>query len=63
MKNVMGMILSGGKNTKLKELSTMRSSPAVPVGGKYRAIDFVLSSMVNSGITNVGVILNTVSGL
>jgi glucose-1-phosphate adenylyltransferase len=56
MKNVMGMILSGGKNTKLKELSTMRSSPAVPVGGKYRAIDFVLSSMVNSGITNVGVI-------
>jgi glucose-1-phosphate adenylyltransferase len=56
MKNVMGMILSGGKNTKLKELSTMRSSPAVPVGGKYRAVDFVLSSMVNSGITNVGVI-------
>ena len=56
MKNVMGMILCGGKNTKLKELSTIRSSPAVPVGGKYRAIDFVLSSMVNSGITNVGVI-------
>lgn len=56
MKNVMGIILSGGKNTKLKELSTMRSSPAVPVGGKYRAVDFVLSNMVNSGITNVGVI-------
>jgi len=56
MKNVMGIILSGGRNTKLKELSTMRSSPAVPVGGKYRAIDFVLSNMVNSGITNVGVI-------
>lgn len=56
MKNVMGIILSGGKSTKLKELSTMRSSPAVPVGGKYRAIDFVLSNMVNSGITNVGVI-------
>ena len=56
MKNVMGIILSGGKSTKLKELSTMRSSPAVPVGGKNRAIDFVLSNMVNSGITNVGVI-------
>lgn len=56
MKNVMGIILSGGKSTKLKELSSMRSSPAVPVGGKYRAIDFVLSNMVNSGITNVGVI-------
>ncbi len=56
MKNVMGIILSGGRNTKLKELSTMRSSPAVPVGGKYRAIDFILSNMVNSGITNIGVI-------
>ncbi len=56
MKNVMGIILSGGKSTKLKELSTMRSTPAVPVGGKYRAVDFVLSNMVNSGITNIGVI-------
>lgn len=56
MKNVMGIILSGGKSTKLKELSTMRSTPAVPVGGKYRAVDFILSNMVNSGITNVGVI-------
>ncbi|ACL77688.1 glucose-1-phosphate adenylyltransferase subunit GlgD [Ruminiclostridium cellulolyticum] len=56
MKNVMGIIMSGGRNTKLKELSTMRSSPAVPVGGKYRAIDFILSNMVNSGITNIGVI-------
>lgn len=56
MKNVMGIILSGGRSTKLKELSTMRSSPAVPVGGKYRAVDFVLSNMVNSGIRNVGVI-------
>lgn len=56
MKNVMGIILSGGRNIKLKELSTPRASPAIPVGGKYRAIDFVLSNMVNSGITNVGVI-------
>jgi glucose-1-phosphate adenylyltransferase len=56
MKNVMGIILSGGRSTKLKELSTMRSTPAVPVGGKYRAIDFILSNLVNSGITNVGVI-------
>lgn len=56
MKNVMGIILSGGRSTKLKELSTMRSTPAVPVGGKYRAIDFILSNLVNSGVTNVGVI-------
>lgn len=56
MKNAMGIILTGGKNIKLKELSTIRSSSAIPVGGKYRAIDFPLSNMVNSGITNVGVL-------
>ncbi|RCX18887.1 glucose-1-phosphate adenylyltransferase [Anaerobacterium chartisolvens] len=56
MKNVMGIILTGGKNNRLKELSSIRSISAVPVAGKYRAIDFALSSMVNSGITNVGVL-------
>jgi glucose-1-phosphate adenylyltransferase len=56
MKNTMGIILTGGKKLALKELSAIRSSSAIPVGGKYRAIDFVLSNMVNSGITNVGVL-------
>lgn len=56
MKNTMGIILTGGNNNRLKELSMMRSSSAIPVGGKYRAIDFILSNMVNSGITNVGVL-------
>lgn len=56
MKNVMGLILTGWKNLRLKELTAVRSSSAIPVGGKYRAIDFVLSNMVNSGITNVGVL-------
>jgi len=51
----MGLILTGWKKHKLKDLSTIRSSSAIPVGGKYSAIDFVLSNMVNSGITNVGV--------
>lgn len=55
MTNTMGIILTGWKKYKLKDLSTIRSSSAIPVGGKYRAIDFVLSNMVNSGITNVGV--------
>lgn len=55
MKNTMGIILTGGKNVRLKELTAKRSSSAIPVGGKYRAIDFVLSNMVNSGIANVGV--------
>lgn len=56
MKNTMGIILTGGKNQRLKELSAIRSTSAVPVAGKYRPIDFVLSNMVNSGITNVGVL-------
>ncbi len=56
MKNAMGIILTGGNNNRLKELSSIRSTAAIPVGGKYRAIDFVLSNMVNSGITNIGVL-------
>ncbi|MCX7709543.1 MAG: glucose-1-phosphate adenylyltransferase subunit GlgD [Clostridia bacterium] len=56
MKSIMGLILSGGRNAKLKELSEIRSVAALPVGGKYRAIDFSLSNMVNSGITNVGIL-------
>ncbi len=56
MKSTMGIILTGGKNDRLKELAEHRSSTAVPVGGKYRMIDFVLSNMVNSGITNIGVL-------
>ena len=56
MKSTMGIILTGGKNNRLKELSLERSIAAVPIGGKYRIIDFTLSNMVNSGITNVGVL-------
>jgi glucose-1-phosphate adenylyltransferase len=52
----MGLILSGWKKPELKELSYIRSVSAIPVGGKYRAIDFILSNMVNSGIKNVGVL-------
>ncbi|MDP4181921.1 MAG: glucose-1-phosphate adenylyltransferase subunit GlgD [Bacillota bacterium] len=56
MKNAMGIILTGGNNGRMKELSSIRATAAVPVGGKYRAIDFILSNMVNSGITNIGVL-------
>lgn len=55
MINTMGIILTGGKNNRLKELSMERSISAVPFGGKYRAIDFALSNMINSGIRNVGI--------
>jgi glucose-1-phosphate adenylyltransferase len=56
MKKAMGIIMTGGKNNRLKELSLERSIAAVPYGGKYRAIDFTLSNMVNSNIVNIGVI-------
>ncbi len=56
MKNTMGLILTGWRKPELKDLSYIRSVSAVPFGGKYRAIDFVLSNMVNSGIKNVGVL-------
>lgn len=57
MRSMMGVILTGGRNTRLKELSDIRSNAAIPVAGKYRAVDFVLSNMVNSGITNIGVMV------
>ena len=56
MLSTMGLILTGWKKPDLKDLSTIRSASAIPIGGKYRVIDFVLSNMVNSGISNVGVL-------
>lgn len=56
MNNTMGIIITGGRNERMKELVSKRSVAATPVGGKYRAIDFVLSNMVNSGINKVGIV-------
>ena len=56
MKNMMGIIYTGERDAQLRELTTTRAVAAVPICGRYRLIDFPLSSMVNSGIRNVGVI-------
>jgi glucose-1-phosphate adenylyltransferase len=53
----MGIVMTGGIKHKLKELVATRSAAALPIGGRYRAIDFILSNMVNSGIVNVGVLM------
>ena len=53
--NTMGLIFSGNPEVNLGELMKVRSIAAVPVGGRYRIIDFMLSNMVNSGIVNVGI--------
>ena len=57
MKNEMlGVILAGGKGTRLGKLTNNQAKPAVPFGGRYRIIDFTLSNCVNSGVKNIGVI-------
>ena len=52
----LGLILAGGRGTRLDILSKHRAKPSVPFAGKFRLIDFALSNCVNSGIYNVGVI-------
>lgn len=54
-KNTYAMVLAGGRGSRLHELTNWRAKPAVPFGGKFRIIDFVLSNCVNSGIRRIGV--------
>lgn len=56
MENAFGLIYTGDASMQLRELTFSRSVAAVPFGGRYRAIDFMLSDLVNTGIYNVGVI-------
>jgi glucose-1-phosphate adenylyltransferase len=53
---VLGIVLAGGKGTRLFPLTQERAKPAVPFGGKYRIIDFVLSNFINSGIYSIYVL-------
>ncbi len=53
--NILGLIFSGNSEVNLGDLMKFRSLAAVPVGGRYRIVDFVLSNMVNSGIVNIGI--------
>ncbi len=55
MKDTMGIILTKEPDAGLKELTQFRTVSALPIGGRYRLIDFVLSDFVNSGIVNVGI--------
>ena len=57
MKNVMGVIYTGENDARLRELTQVRAIAALPVAGRYRVIDFLVSSMVNSGMKNIGVIM------
>ncbi len=54
---VLAIVLAGGEGTRLHPLTKERAKPAVPFGGKYRIIDFVLSNLVNSGIYSIYVVV------
>lgn len=57
MKDVMGLIYTSRNDLRLRELTMSRAVAALPVVSRYRVIDFALSSLVNSGARNVGVIM------
>ena len=51
-----GLIFSNIHDNNIPELTKMRTLGSVPFGGRYRLVDFALSSMVNSGITKIGIV-------
>jgi glucose-1-phosphate adenylyltransferase len=53
MKDVLAVILAGGKGSRLEPLTRDRAKPAVPFGGAYRIIDFSLSNCLNSGVRKI----------
>ncbi|MET0161865.1 MAG: glucose-1-phosphate adenylyltransferase [Microbacteriaceae bacterium] len=55
-KKIFGIVLAGGEGKRLMPLTEDRAKPAVPFGGGYRLIDFALSNLVNSGLTQLVVL-------
>jgi glucose-1-phosphate adenylyltransferase len=55
-RKTLALVLAGGEGSRLMDLTAWRAKPAVPIGGKYRIIDFALSNCVNSGIRRIGVL-------
>ena len=53
---ILSIVLAGGEGKRLMPLTADRAKPAVPFGGSYRLIDFVLSNLANSGLTRVAVL-------
>src|SRR6267378_3210908 len=61
MRNVLSLILGGGRGTRLYPLTMLRSKPAVPVAGKYRLIDIPISNCINSGLNRIYVLTQFLS--
>ena len=56
VEKTLAMILAGGEGRRLAPLTQERAKPAVPFGGRYRIIDFVLSNFANSGVLRMKVL-------
>jgi glucose-1-phosphate adenylyltransferase len=61
MRNVVTLVLGGGRGTRLLPLTGYRSKPAVPLAGKYRLIDIPLSNCINSGLNRIYVLTQFMS--
>lgn len=55
--NAFALVYTGESNMQLRDLTFSRSIAAVPFGGRYRCIDFIMSNIVNSGVYNLGLIV------
>ncbi|MFA4829139.1 MAG: glucose-1-phosphate adenylyltransferase [Thermodesulfovibrionales bacterium] len=55
-RDMLALVLAGGKGERLHPLTIHRAKPAVPFGGKYRIIDFTLSNCINSNIRKIAVL-------
>ncbi|MBG6238004.1 glucose-1-phosphate adenylyltransferase [Mycetocola sp. CAN_C7] len=55
-KKIFGIVLAGGEGKRLMPLTADRAKPAVPFAGQYRLIDFALSNLINSGLTQIVVL-------
>ncbi len=58
MNGLHGIVFSYEKRNDLRELEAIRCASSIPFGGRYRAVDFALSNLVNAGATDVGVVLH-----
>ena len=56
MPRVLSIVLAGGEGKRLMPLTLDRAKPAVPFGGSYRLVDFVLSNLVNAGLRRIAVL-------
>jgi glucose-1-phosphate adenylyltransferase len=61
MRNVVSLVLGGGRGSRLYPLTKYRSKPAVPLAGKYRLIDIPLSNCINSGLNRLYVLTQFLS--